>query len=118
MCVPSHRTYAAVPVAWSLVRAVLVLLLVAAAACGSSSTSPLETAKPGVVFAYPVDGQVDVPLGTRVIVTFSDPVDQSALGCSDPASGAFCIVGPDGPLQVTPQVSADGKTVIVDAAGF
>jgi hypothetical protein len=100
------------------VRVVLHAALVAVAACGSDATPPLETAQPGVVFAYPVDGQLDVPLGARVIVTFSDPIVQGALACSDPASGGFCIVGPAGPLQVTPTVSSDGKTVIVDGASF
>ena len=99
-------------------RSVLIPALVALAACGSDATPPLETAQPGVVFAYPVDGQLDVPLGARVIVTFSDPIVQSALDCSDPASGGFCIVGPGGPLAVTPTVSADGKTVIVDGVTF
>ena len=99
-------------------RAIVISALVATAACGSGVTQPLETAQPGVVFAYPVDGQVDVPLGTRVIVTFSEPVVASALTCSDPASGAFCIVGPGGPVAVTPEVSADGKTVRVDSPGY
>ena len=86
----------------------------------SDSIAPLKTAEPGVVFTYPVDGEVDVPLGTRIVVTFSDPVTESALGsCSgqgDAVSGAFCVVGPAGALDVTAAVVGDDKkTIAIDA---
>lgn len=81
-------------------------------ACGDT-TAPLQTAQPGVVFTYPVDKQVDVPLGTKLVVTFSDPVVASALTCP-----AFCIMGPNGPANVTPTVSADGLAVSVDSPGW
>lgn len=84
------------------------------AACGYS-TPPLQTAEPGVVFTYPIDAQVDVPLGARIVLTFSDPVAASAIGaCSGQGTsvtGALCLVGPDGPVDATPEVSADGKSV-------
>ena len=81
----------------------------------SDATPPLETAAPGVVFTYPVDAQVDVPLGTRVVVLFSDPVVAGALtSCSAQGSavtGAFCLVGPNGVVDAMPTVGSDGKTV-------
>ena len=92
----------------------LALALVALAGC-SDAVPALATAAPGVVFTYPSDGQLDVPLGARVLVTFSDPVEPGALGpCSGTAAsvtGAFCLVGPDGPVAATPEIVGDGKTV-------
>jgi hypothetical protein len=96
----------------------VLLVVLAAAACGSDHTTPLTTAPPGVVFAYPLDGQRDVPVGVRVIVTFSDPVVKDALGCSDAMSGSFCLVGPSGPVTTTPTVTGDGKTVVIDGASL
>ena len=90
----------------------IVPLALALAACGDS-TAPLQTAAPGVVFTYPVDKQVDVPLGAKLVVTFSDPVVASAVTCP-----TFCVVGPAGPVTVTPNVSMDGKTVTIDSPGF
>jgi len=91
------------------------------AAC-SQSTQPLATADPGVIFTYPLDGQLDVPLGARIVVTFSDPVEAGALGaCSGNAadvSGAFCVVGPDGPIDAHAEVSGDGTSVQVAGVTF
>jgi len=83
------------------------------AACAACSGTPehLKTAQPGVVFAFPANGQLDVPTGARVIVSFSDPVRESALGTCTATSGAFCLVGPNGPVTTTPEVSEDGHTV-------
>ncbi|MBV8756307.1 MAG: Ig-like domain-containing protein [Deltaproteobacteria bacterium] len=89
-----------------------VLISLVLVACGDT-TAPLQTAEPGVVFTYPVDKQVDVPLGTKLIVTFSDPVVATALTCP-----SFCIMGPNGPANVTPTVSADGLAVSVDSPGW
>jgi hypothetical protein len=77
----------------------------------SDPVTPLQTAQPGVVFTYPADGQLDVPTGARVIASFSDPVDEGALGACSATSGAFCLVGPDGPVDATPVVGDDGHTV-------
>lgn len=89
-----------------------VLLSLVLVACGDT-TAPLQTAQPGVVFTYPVDKQVDVPLGTKLFVTFSDPVVATAMMCP-----AFCITGPNGPANVTPTVSSDGLAVSVDSPGW
>jgi hypothetical protein len=88
------------------------MLACALAAC-SDSVPPLQTAAPGVVFTYPVDQQVDVPLGAKLVVTFSDPVVASAVACP-----TFCVNGPNGPLNATPEVSPDGHTVTIDSPGF
>jgi hypothetical protein len=81
------------------------VVLAAAIACGDNDTGPLQTAAPGVVFAFPADGQLDVPTGARVVVTFSDRVNESALAACDPAGGrGFCLVGPAGPVAVAPRV--------------
>lgn len=91
--------------------ALVAASVLAAAGCGDDS-GPLETAEPGVVFAFPADGQLDVPTGTRVVVTFSGPVAAGGLGACDPAGdGGFCLVGPDGPVSVTPAVVGDGRSV-------
>jgi hypothetical protein len=100
-------------------RAIVAVLGVAAC---SSSPAPLMTAEPGVVYTYPVDAQLDVPLGARVVVTFSDPVDPGAIGaCTGTAAapgGAICLVGPDGPVATTATLVGDGKTVEFAGVGF
>src|SRR5262245_5096489 len=81
----------------------------------SDATPPLATADPGVVFTYPSDAQLDVPTGTRIVVEFSDPIDQSKLascaGQGSSPTGAFCVVGPGGALDVTPTVTPSGNGV-------
>ncbi len=91
-----------------------VVAAIAIAACTRSVTPP-PRAEPGVIYTFPGDAQLDVPLGARVVVTFSDPVIASAItACSGTAAdvvGAFCVVGPDGPVAATAAVVGDGKTV-------
>ncbi len=94
---------------WRVIRW-LPASVMALAACGSS-TDPIEpTARPGVVFTYPIAEQLDVPTGTRIVVTFSEPVTASALGSCTATTGAFCVVGPAGPVG-TPTVTPDGLGV-------
>jgi len=103
-------------------RAAVVLVALGALGACSSATQPLATAAPGVVYTYPADAQIDVPLGARVAVTFSDPVEPGALGaCSgagDAVTGAFCLVGPDGPVDATAEVVGDGRTVQLAGVAF
>ncbi len=90
--------------------------VLAAAACGGS-TPPLQTAEPGVVFVYPANHQLDVPLGTRIVATFSEPVQESALGACTATSGAFCLIAEDGTvIDATPEVVGDGFSVQFDGA--
>jgi hypothetical protein len=81
--------------------------LVVCATCGDP-IEPLATAEHGVIFTYPVDGQLDVPVGARVVVSFSDRVADNALD-------ALTIVGPEGAVDATPVVSSDGHTVSFEA---
>ncbi|HWO24500.1 MAG TPA: Ig-like domain-containing protein [Kofleriaceae bacterium] len=89
-----------------------LVALTAAPACSSDAALRPDTAAPGVVFTFPADGQLDVPTGARVLVTFSEPVTQSALGaCSADGAGGLCLVGPSGPVAKPPAVVGDGMTV-------
>lgn len=90
----------------------LGLLALAVMACGDA-TAPLQTAQPGVVFTYPLNKQVDVPLGARIVVTFSDPVVATALGSG--CSG-FCLKGPSGPIEATAKIVGDGKSIEISDA--
>lgn len=88
--------------ALSLLASILWLAL---AGCGGSSSgksySP-PTLADGVIFTYPINGQSDVPLGTRFYVTFSKNVSTSAVTatCSSSGgnlqSGNFCLLDADG----------------------
>ncbi len=90
----------------------------AIAACSSAAGPPAPA--PGVVYTFPADGQLDVPLGARIVVTFSDPVNASAIAaCSGTAAqpvGALCLVGPDGPVAANAAVAGDGRIVQLTAA--
>lgn len=90
----------------------------AIAACSSAVGPPAPV--PGVVYTFPADGQIDVPLGARIVVTFSDPVNASAIAaCSGTAAqpvGALCLVGPDGPIAANATVTGDGRIVQLTAA--
>jgi hypothetical protein len=86
----------------------------------ADATPPLQTAAAGVVFTYPIDAQLDVPVGTHVVVTFSDPVVATAIGtCSGTGAsvtGGFCVVGPSGPVAGTATVTGGGKSVVLAGA--
>lgn len=83
-----------------------IALAAGLAGCGAESSAPLATAQPGVIFTYPGNNQLDVPPGTNVVVTFSEPVVASGIS-------AVQIVGPDGaPLAETPEVTPTGDGVI------
>lgn len=68
-----------------------------------------QTAEPGVVFAFPVDGARDVPLGARIVVTFSAPVEAGQLA-------AATLVGPDGPVDIAATLSEDRTSVVFSRA--
>src|SRR5215468_6987611 len=94
------------------------LMVGAIAACSSAAGPPAPP--PGVIYTFPADGQIDVPLGARIVVTFSDPVNASAIAaCSGTAAqpvGALCLVGPDGPVTASAMVVGDGRIVQLTAA--
>jgi len=104
-----------------VVRCVVGLLACVLAACGSSSSPPPTTAPPGVVFTSPSPDQLDVPVGARVVVSFSEPVVGTAIGtCSASGSGAsgggICLVGPNGVVAATADLAgSDGLAVEIVA---
>jgi len=102
------------------VGSTLRIAVIAIAACGDPAAP--RVVESGVVFTYPIDAQLDVPLGARVVVTFSDPVDASAIaaceGTTGNVTGAFCLVGPDGPVDATAEVVGDGRTVQLAGVAF
>lgn len=83
---------------------------------GCSDYVPFELPKPGpgVAYTYPADGQWDVPTGARIVVSLTHSVNQAAVtaGCDADGNGAFCVVGPDGPVLATPQIAGLGDNVI------
>src|SRR6478609_4109497 len=98
----------------------IALAAAALAACTASSPAPTPpaAASPGVTFTWPRDGQRDVVTGTRIVVHFSGPPVASVLGpCTaggGGVEGAFCLVGEDGIVPVTPQVFHDTLYLSVD----
>lgn len=109
-----HRTST---MARAAAPATSIALLFALAGCEQSDSTPPPTPGPGVIFTYPHPDQHDVPEGARVAVGLTSPVDPSALdpGCrveAGRASGAFCVVGPDGPVPGALTVTGDQGTVI------
>ncbi len=83
----------------TLPSASLLTFALALSAAGCSDSPVAAELSPGVVFSYPVDGQLDVPVGSKIVVGFSEPLEQGALTqpCSRD-SGGFCVIGPGGPV--------------------
>lgn len=87
-------------------------------ACGGgSSGDPYQppSLSDGVIFTYPIDGQTDVPVGTRFYVTFSKGASQSAVDAACSVSGGdvtgnFCLIGP-GDTVVPITATVNGKVV-------
>ncbi|HEY5926464.1 MAG TPA: Ig-like domain-containing protein [Kofleriaceae bacterium] len=76
---------------------------------GCATGSPTEEPAPAVVFTYPADNQLDVPLGARLLVSFSAPVA---------AESPCTVVGPDGPIEITTRVVGQGNTVAITSSAF
>ena len=56
-----------------------------------------------LIYAYPSDGMVDLPLGSKLLLTFSNRIDEAAAksGCQadgDSFSGALCLADDEGNL--------------------
>lgn len=71
-------------------------------ACGSEAVVPPEPAQ-GVVFTYPVDHQRDVPLGARLVISYARPLEAARA----------TLVGPDGPVGATVELTGGARTIIV-----
>jgi hypothetical protein len=78
---------------------------------GCYTASPVEESQQGVVFTYPVDHQLDVPLGARLLVSYALPVDPNlASSCA--------VIGPDGPVEISARIVGDGKTLALTSSAF
>lgn len=78
-----------------------LLGVLALGACGSDDAPVTPPPTPGVTFVYPRDGQVDVPIGARLIVQLTGEISEAALAvpCSTTGAevqGSVCVVGPGG----------------------
>nr|HEX4312339.1 Ig-like domain-containing protein [Kofleriaceae bacterium] len=88
----------------------VAICALACAACGGPAASdPGDTAKPGIVFTFPANHQVDVPVGANVVVTFSEAISPGAL--------ASCTLsGPSGPVAgATATATAAGTGILFSA---
>ena len=84
----------------------LPAVLAAALPACLAELPPDDPMPSGVVFTYPIDGQRDVPLGARLLVSFSDPIAaEAAAGCR--------VVGPEGNVDLDVSVLGQGKTLAI-----
>jgi hypothetical protein len=79
----------------------------------------------GLIYTHPLDGTVDLPLGSKALFVFSHQVDAGALtqnctGTAEAPAGAFCITGPDGlvPTAADTEVVNDGRTISFSMASL
>jgi hypothetical protein len=86
----------------AVLRALMPTWLAALAACSSPPATEPEPVH--VVLTSPRDQQLDVPLGSRIIVSFSGAVP-------DGTDTAAQIVGPIGPVAVATKITGGGKTL-------
>lgn len=99
---------------WLLASVLGVVLSGCGGGSGKAYTPPALT--DGVIFTYPINGQSDVPLGTRFYVTFSKNANASAVAASCSVSGGslqegnFCLLDEAGNV-VSIDVQVNGKTV-------
>jgi hypothetical protein len=78
----------------------IALALAGVAACADPGGPTDEPSVDGMVFSYPVDGQLDVPLGARIVVSFASPHGDDLR-----------IVGPAGDVAAASAQAAGGVTV-------
>ncbi len=105
----------------ALCGAWLAILTGAGVGCSSNAATPPDASPfgPGVAFTYPTDGQIDIPIGARLLLHMTDPVDASALSAacsvddSGTVTGNFCIVGPGGVVPATVTLSGATQNVIL-----
>jgi hypothetical protein len=72
-----------------------------------------------VVFTFPENGQVDVPVGARLIVTLSGAVQGTPSNVCTASSdggliaGDVCLIGPNGPQATTLSISGSLQNILV-----
>lgn len=79
----------------------------------------------GLTFTFPVDGMVDVPTPSKAMLVFSSQVNETAVmanctGTADAPIGAFCVTGPDGPVDTGSYTNIvnDGRTIEFSMEGL
>ncbi len=78
---------------------------------GCYTAPPIEEPTPGVVFTYPVDDQRDVPLGTRLLVSFS-------AAMADQVAASVSVAGPGGVVPIDVQVTGQGRTLAITSSAL
>lgn len=99
---------------------VFAVALCALLGCADEPGFQPEKPGPGLVFSFPGDGQFDVPVGARVVLSMTDPIDATALATTctgDPDApetigGGLCLVGPAGWVDIAPTISGERGAVI------
>lgn len=86
-------------------------LLCVCVVAGCYSAPALDEPPVSVVFTYPVDGQRDVPLGTRLVVSYSGPV-------AEQVASTYSIVGPNGSIAIDVHVVGQGRTLSITSSAF
>lgn len=104
---------------------VIALAFVGAGCVVGASGPPPLSDDPGVIFSYPANGQVDVPVGARIVVSFTDPVDPAALAVPCTVDGAgrvaggLCVRGPGGLVAATASITGPRDNVVhLEVAGW
>ncbi|MCH8542890.1 MAG: Ig-like domain-containing protein [Alcanivorax sp.] len=91
--------------------------------CDNSPT-PFQPPKigHGLIYTYPHDEAVDIPRGSKALFAFSNEIDadQAMAGCGaldgdGIPEGHFCLIGPEGPLDISDLTSVvnEGRTLQV-----
>lgn len=105
------------PMRYSLCIAALSTVLTG---CGGDDNTPFQPTAhdDALVYTYPMDGMVDVPTPSKVLLVFSGQVSKTAVlsnctGTADAPSGSFCVTGPDGPVDTASRTSIinNGRTI-------
>lgn len=102
-----------------IVCSLMMSLAAAAGSCSSDSVSTQSAVlSPGVTFAFPRDGQDDVPTQTRMIFQFTDAVNADVLAApctlaGTVVQGGFCVLGPDGLVATATSVLGPDGTIVV-----
>lgn len=94
-------------------------ITVAISGCGADNNPfVIPPVSDGLVFTFPVDGMVDVPTPSKAMLVFSSQVNKTAVmaNCSGTAEapvGAFCVTGPDGPVETSSHTAIvnNGRTI-------
>jgi len=95
---------------------------VAVGAVGCSEAPAADPGiEPGVVFTYPRDQQRDVPLGAKLIVSFTDvdavPATSSVIGPEGAVPSLVTFVGEGKTLSIEPEALRPGTEYAIEVGG-